>query len=119
MQQFYNFKIKNINNLTSEEINLRKKSLELFYQNGFPSKKEEDWKFTDLNSILSQNFTNIINADLIPEEKQFKLINEFEHNFISLLNGKLISKSFIHEEKNKIFIKNFDYKNKINLNKEN
>jgi Fe-S cluster assembly protein SufD len=119
MQQFYDFKIEKIKNLSTEEKKLRKKNLELFYLNGFPSKKDEDWKFTDLNSILSQNFSNIVNTDLIPEEKTYKPIIEFEHNFIYLVNGKLISKSFDHEEKDKIFISNFDYKNKIILNRAN
>ena len=119
MQQFCNFKIEKIKNLSSEEKKLRKKNLELFYLNGFPSKKDEDWKFTDLNSILGQNFSNIVNTDLIPEERAYKPITEFEHNFIYLVNGKLISKSFNHEEKDKIFINNFDYKNEIILNREN
>ena len=26
----------------------------MFNKNGFPNKKDEDWKFTDLNKILSQ-----------------------------------------------------------------
>ena len=51
MTNFYDFKIEKIKNLSSEEKNLRKKNLDLFYQNGFPNKKNEDWKFTDLNSI--------------------------------------------------------------------
>jgi len=119
MQQFYDFRIEKIKDLSSEEKKVRKKNLELFYLNGFPSKKDEDWKFTDLNSILGQNFTNIANTDLIPEERPYKPINEFEHNFISLMNGKLISKSFDHEEKDKIFISNFNYKNEIILNREN
>ena len=119
MQQFYDFKVEKIKNLSSEEKKLRKKNLELFYLNGFPSKKDEDWKFTDLNSILGQNFSNIVNTDLIPEERPYKPITEFEHNFIYLVNGKLISKSFDHEEKDKIFINNFDYKNEIILNREN
>ena len=119
MQQFYDFKVEKIKNLSSEEKKSRKKNLELFYLNGFPSKKDEDWKFTDLNSILGQNFSNIVNTDLIPEERAYKPITEFEHNFIYLVNGKLISKSFNHEEKDKIFINNFDYKNEIILNREN
>ena len=119
MQQFYDFKVEKIKNLSSEEKKLRKKNLELFYLNGFPSKKDEDWKFTDLNSILGQNFSNIVNTDLIPEERAYKPITEFEHNFIYLVNGKLISKSFDHEEKDKIFISNFDYKNDIILNRAN
>ena len=117
MQQFYDFRIEKIKDLSSEEKILRKKNLELFYQNGFPNKKDEDWKFTDLNSILGQNFTNIANTDLIPEGKNIQIINEFEHNFISLMNGKLISKSFDHEEKDKIFISNFNYKNEIILHR--
>ena len=119
MQQFYDFRIEKIKGLSSEEKTVRKKNLELFYLNGFPSKKDEDWKFTDLNSILSQNFTKIANTDLITEERRHKLINEFEHNFISLMNGKLISKSFDHEEKDKIFISNFNYKNEIILHSKN
>ena len=55
MQQFYDFKIEKIKNLSSEEKKLRKKNLELFYLNGFPSKKDEDWKFTDLNKIITEN----------------------------------------------------------------
>ena len=119
MQQFYDFRIEKIKGLSSEEKTVRKKNLELFYLNGFPSKKDEDWKFTDLNSILSQNFTKIANTDLITEERRHKSINEFEHNFISLMNGKLISKSFDHEEKDKIFISNFNYKNEIILHSKN
>jgi Fe-S cluster assembly protein SufD len=119
MQQFYNFKIEKIKNLSPEEKILREKNLKLFYLNGFPSKKDEDWKFTDLKSILGQNFTNIVNTDLIPQERPYKPINEFEHNFISLVNGKLISKNFDHEEKEKIFISNFDYKNEIISHKKN
>jgi len=119
MQQFYDFKIEKIKNLSPEEKKLRKKNLELFYLNGFPSKKDEDWKFTDLNSILGQNFSNIVNTDLIPETRPYKSIIEFEHNFIYLVNGKLISKCFAHEEKDKIFINNFDYKNEIILDRAN
>ena len=119
MQQFYDFRIEKIEGLSSEEKTVRKKNLELFYLDGFPSKKDEDWKFTDLNFILSKNFTKIANTDLITEERPCKSINEFEHNFISLMNGKLISKSFDHEEKDKIFISNFNYKKEIILHSKN
>jgi Fe-S cluster assembly protein SufD len=115
MTQFYDFKIENIKNLSIEEKNLRKKNLDLFYQNGFPNKKKEDWKFTDLNSILGKNFNNIINKDFISEDKKLKIIEKFEHNFIFLLDGKLISNSFDYEDKNKISVKDYNYKKKIKL----
>ena len=115
MKQNYDFKIDKIKDLSPEEISLRKKNLELFYQTGFPNKKDEDWKFSDLNSILSNNFNKIANNDVLIRESEFKMIDEFEHNFISLFNGKLISKDFSYEEKNKILVDNFDYKNELSL----
>ena len=44
MQQFYDFRIEKIKDLSSEEKIARQKNLDLFYLNGFPSKKDEDWK---------------------------------------------------------------------------
>ena len=119
MKQYYDFKIEKIKDLSPEEINTRKKNLELFFQSGFPNKKEEDWKFSDLDSILSNNFKNIANKDLLTKEKKLKIIDEFEHNYISLLNGKLISSDFSYEEKNKISIGDFDYKNELIVDKKN
>ena len=119
MKQNYDFKIDKIKDLSSEEISLRKKNLDLFYQTGFPNKKDEDWKFSDLNSILSNNFNKIANNDFLPSETEFKIIDEFEHNFISLFNGKLISKDFSYEEKSKILIDNFNYKNDLVLDSKN
>ena len=117
MTQFYDFKIEQIKDLSLEEKNLRKKNLDLFYQNGFPNKKNEDWKFTDLNSILSKNFNNIVNKNVISDNKKLKVIDQFEHNFLFLLDGKLISNNFNYEDKNKIFVKGYDYKNEIKSDK--
>jgi Fe-S cluster assembly protein SufD len=115
MEQYYDFKVEKIKDLSSEEVDLRKKNLDLFYQTGFPNKRDEDWKFSDLNSILSKNFNNIVNNDFFPKEKNFKLIEGFEHNFISLCNGRFVSSNFFHEEENKISIENFNYKKEKNL----
>ena len=115
MRDFYDFKIENIKNLSLEEKNLRKKNLDLFFQNGFPNKKNEDWKFTDLNFILEKNFNNIVNKDFKSENKRLKTLEKFEHNFIFLVDGKLISNSFDYEDKNNIFVKDYNYKNEIKL----
>ena len=117
MKEHYDFKIEKIKNLSLEDINLRKKNLDLFYQSGFPNKKNEDWKFTDLNSILSKNFKNIKNIDNLVNDTKLELISDFEHNFIFLLDGKLNSSNLDYEEKNKVFIKEYDYKDIINPNK--
>ena len=72
MKQNYNFKIEKIKDLSPEEINLRKKNLELFNRIGFPNKKDEDWKFSDLNSIINNNFNTIANNDTLIKEKNLK-----------------------------------------------
>ena len=109
MKQFYDFKVEKIKNLSPEDKSLRKENLDLFYKNGFPNKKEEDWKFTDLNSILSKNFDNITNKDFLLDSKKLNLINEFDHNHIYLMDGKLISSDFNFEDRNKISIVDFNY----------
>ena len=119
MKQFYDFKVEKIKNLSSEDIDLRKEKLDLFYKNGFPNKKDEDWKFTDLNSILSKNFDSITNKDFLLGTKKLNLINEFDHNHIYLLDGKLISSNFTYEDKNKISIIDFNYENNVTLDKNN
>ena len=112
MKNFYNFKVDNIIGLSSEEKEFRNKELNLFDKNGFPNKREEAWKFTDLNTILSKNFTNITNDYISLKEKKFKLIKEFDHNYLFVLDGKLVSNEFKFEDKNKVSIKEYDYKKK-------
>jgi Fe-S cluster assembly protein SufD len=108
MKQNYDFDIGKIKNLSQEEKVSRQKNLDLFYEYGFPSKQVEDWKFTDLNLILNKNFDNISNEVNFESNKEFKAIENFEHNFIFLTNGKIISTNFDHEEKSKILIENYN-----------
>ena len=119
MKQNYDFDIDKIKNLTQEEKVFRKKNLDLFYESGFPSKRVEDWKFTDLNLILNKNFDIISNAVNFEYSKEFKAIENFEHNFIFLTNGKIISTNFDHEEKSKILIKDFNQEEVMNIDPSN
>ena len=119
MKQSYDFNIKQIKNLSVEEMNSRQKNLDLFYKSGFPSKKAEDWKFTDLNLILNKNFEKISNKVDFESNEELEIIKNFEHNYILLNNGKIISTSFAYEEKNKILIKDFEQKESINLEPNN
>jgi Fe-S cluster assembly protein SufD len=115
MKQSYDFDIEKIKNLSREEKVSRQKNLDLFYEYGFPSKQVEDWKFTDLKLILNKNFDNISNEVNFKSSKEFKAIKNLEHNSIFLTNGKIISTNFSYEEKDKIIIKDFDQKEKTNL----
>ena len=119
MKNFYDFKIDNIKGLSAQEKEFRNKELNLFSKNGFPNKREEAWKFTDLNTILSKNFDNITNNYISLKEKKFKLIKEFDHNYLFILDGKLVSNEFKYEDKNKILIKEYDYKKQISVSNQN
>ena len=60
-------------NLSKENIDLRKKNLSQFIENGFPNKKKEDWKFSDLNAIISKEIKKLKYFDEnILEEKEKK-----------------------------------------------
>ena len=100
--------IKNLK-LSKQEIKLRKKSLNEFIKNGFPNKRIEDWKFSDLNQIISSNIKELKFFNEENEPKKFDqsiLINNFEHNKIIFINGLLCKLDFSNEEKNKIEIVN-------------
>ena len=107
-----NFKINikeidKINSINKDDKNYRIKNLEFFNKKGFPTKKEEDWKFSDLREIFSKNFKKIDINYINPEENKFRLIKDFDHNYILLINGRLIRSDFKYEDKNKIKISNY------------
>ena len=104
----FQFDIKNIKNISSSEKKMRQESLKLFNNVGFPNKRSEEWKFTDLNKIISENFKKLAPINALVNKKNIKLIKNFEHNYIILINGMLSENNFKHEEKNKINIS--DYK---------
>ncbi len=115
MKQSYDFNIKNIKNISDEEKEIRQKNLDLFLKSGFPTKQIEEWKFTDLNSILNKNFKEISNLQDLNFDKKLEIIKDFDHNYIFLVNGKLNSSNFNYEDESQILIKNYSEKNAVNL----
>ena len=117
--------IDKIGNFTKEEKNFRLKNLDYFNDIGFPNKKNEDWKFSDLKAIVSKNFSKL-DIQLSKSKKQkVDFIKDFEHNYIVVVNGELTISDFQYEEKSNITLKSFtndNYSNKkeknplINLN---
>ena len=60
---------------------IRSDNFEKFSQLGFPSKKLEDWKFSDFNRIILNKFNNInVNLDQENEFEFKNYIKEFDHN---------------------------------------
>ena len=115
MKQSYDFSIKNIKNISDEEKNIRQKNLDLFLKTGFPTKTIEEWKFSDLNSILNKNFKSISNSQELNPDKKLEIIKDFDHNYIFLINGKLNSSNFNYEDNSQILIKDYTEKNGMKL----
>ena len=99
------------NNLSSKELEIKKLNFDNFLKNGFPNKRLEGWKFIDLNQILKSEFKNFnFQQDLIDaNEEYFKIIKEFEHNQIFLLDGVFFKSNFQFEDIEKIKISNEKY----------
>jgi len=87
--------------------NIRIKNLNIFKEKGFPTKKEENWKYTDLNRILSNNLSKleILNGKKTSQYNSEWILKNFQHNQIILVNGNFVSSNFSFETKEKITIK--------------
>jgi len=102
----FNKVIKNLK-LSKEDIELRKKNLNEFIKNGFPNKRIEDWKFSDLNKIILSNIKELkfFSEQTKPDEfDQSILVNNFDHNKIIFINGLISKFDFSYEAKDKIEI---------------
>ena len=121
MEQIFNIDLKKIPYSNNKEIEDRKKNFELFLKGGFPNKKNENWKFSDLSLIISKNFKNITNNDDYQFNEKIEPINDFDHNKIILVNGSFKSCDFQFEETGKIkaerlkSFKDFENETKNNL----
>jgi len=80
---------KRLNGGKSEEIHqIRKDALNRFDQLEFPSRKDEEWKYTNISPLLKHNF--VPSSEKVPIRKEFvksKLFNEQKHNLIVFVNG--------------------------------
>ena len=123
--------IKNNLNLSKKQIEDRKLSMLDFSKNGFPSKKDEDWKFIDLNRIISSKipqikFSNNLVSKKIENTEIFNNISKklLENNYVISKNGLITDVMLDHEDKNKfsitkipVNIKEDQYSSLISLNK--
>ncbi len=111
--------IKKIKPLNQKEKKIRLENLKLFNQQGFPSRNQEDWKFSDINQIFSKNFKNLESFKNKIKPKSINFIKEFDHNHILMVNGKLENSEFKFEDKSKIKIKSYNDSNFSINNEEN
>lgn len=98
-------KIISLNNFSDSQKKIKQENFNNYFEKGLPNKRNEDWKFSDINQIISKNFDNlnfIVDQNKIFEEKDFPL--DFEHNKITFVDGKLYDFDFKHEDKDKILV---------------
>jgi len=96
----------NEGDFSSSQKNIKEKSFNRFIEQGFPNKRIEDWKFSDLNQIISANFENLdFSKKNIDKNVDVDLINEFEHNKIIFVDSNISKIDFNHEDKDKFSLK--------------
>ena len=111
--------------ISEKEIQLKKSFLKKFIENGFPNKKQEDWKFLDISQIIKKNISDLsffYDYSLPNKIDTSIFVDGLEHNKIIFINGRIEKIDFNYEEQNKIEIneeieKNITFKTQnLNLN---
>ncbi len=75
---------------TSSELHeVRSKALKFFEDKGFPTKKEEAWKYTSLQAVLNNDFSILPKAEETVEFKEVKkyFLNDVDTYKVVFING--------------------------------
>ena len=92
---------------SEQEKKFKETNFNEFLKQGFPNKKLENWKFSDLNQIIKNNIGELTFYNDYKKENQIdkiELISELEHNKIIIVDGKIEKIDFKFEDKDKIEI---------------
>ena len=106
LQKDFDNTIKNLT-LSQRDIEIKKFYLDNFINKGFPNRKEEDWKFSDLNQIIKKNIGEIsFYSDYTSTNKvdTSAFVDGLEHNKIVFINGRIEKIDFDYEKKDQIEI---------------
>ena len=94
-------------NLSQKDIEIKKFCLDNFIDKGFPNRKNEDWKFSDLNQIIKKNIGELsFYSDYTSTNKidTSVFVDGLEHNKIVFVNGRIEKIDFNYEKKEQIEI---------------
>jgi len=100
-------KIVKTSDFSKKDIDIKKNYLNEFIKKGFPNRKLENWKFSDISQIIKKNigdlnfyndysFSNKIDSSIF--------VSGLEHNKIVFINGRIEKIEFNYEDENKIEI---------------
>ena len=103
---------------SNSQKEIKEKNFNKFLEKGFPNKRIEDWKFSDLNQIISTNFENLAFSKKDNQSSiDINFINEFDHNKIVFVDGKISKVDFSYENEDKISLeKDLELDNELNEN---
>ena len=106
LQKDFDNIIRNLN-LSQKDIEIKKFCLDNFIVKGFPNRKNEDWKFSDLNQIIKKNIGELsFYSDYTSTNKIDSpiFVDGLEHNKIVFVNGRIEKIDFNYERKEQIEI---------------
>ena len=95
-------KIQEVSNFSNRDIEIKKSYLNKFIENGFPNRKQENWKFLDINQIISNNISDLSFYNDYSIENKIDssiFIDDLEHNKIIFINGRIEKIDFSYEDK--------------------
>ena len=90
---------------SEQEKKFKETNFKEFLKQGFPNRKLENWKFSDLNQIIKSNIGELTFYNDYKKENQIdkiELISELEHNKIIIVDGKIEKIDFKFEDKDKV-----------------
>ena len=106
--------------LSEGDAKLKKQFLNKFIKNGFPSRKLENWKFSDINQIIQKNIGELNYYNDYSSSNKIDtsiFVDGLEHNKIVFINGRLEKIDFSYEDKNKVEInESSNFKNNLENN---
>ena len=116
-------KILKTSDISHNEVDIKRSYLNKFIESGFPSRKQENWKFLDISQIIKKNIGDLsyFNDYSIPNKVDSSIfVDGLEHNKIIFINGRIEKIDFNYEDQNKIQISDeiekkitFDYENSL------
>ena len=100
-------KIIKTSGFSENDIKLKQEFLNKFITNGFPNRKLENWKFSDLSQIIKKNIGELSFYNDYSSSNKIDTsiyLDGLQHNKIVFINGRVEKIDFSYEDKNKIEI---------------
>ena len=100
-------KVVKTSGFSEEEIKLKRNHLNKFIERGFPNRKLENWKFSDINQIIQKNIGQLSYYHDYSASNKIDtsiFIDGLQHNKIVFINGRVEKIDFSYEDNSKIEI---------------